>query len=289
VRLSNPFEVVSWASDPKDNNPTLVLRFKGRRGIEKTFLFECADIHTERTEMARRLTYSGLHIEPYKAARDGVAEYLSIMQRTIRSLATAVKTTGWHNIEGHRVFVLPAETIGPNGCGSVYLQTDEASRYTTNGTLEEWKEQIGTSASGHTLLVFGICAAFAGPLLMLAGVIGLGIHLYGKSSRGKTMVLQCSTSVWSNGSETGKYLTNWQSTPNSLEVLAMLASDTLLPVDEMSAGDADKVYEIVYRILNGVGRSRLSSNAALREILTWRVAIISTGEKSMKEKTEPAG
>jgi putative DNA primase/helicase len=187
------------------------------------------------------------------------------------------------------VFVLPHEVIGPPTSREVYLQTDEASRYSVSGTLADWKREIGNSVSPHTLLVFGICAAFAGPLLMPAGLAGLGIHFFGKSSLGKTTLLQCATSVWSNGSESGKYLTNWQSTPNALEVLAMLASDTTLPVDEMSAGDPDKVSEIVYRILNGVGRSRLNANASLREIPTWRVTVISTGEKSMKEKLAERG
>jgi uncharacterized protein (DUF927 family) len=289
VRRSDPFEVISWASDPKDNNPTLVLRFRGRRDIEKVYLFECTDIHTGRTEMARRLTFSGLQIAPNAQARDAVADYLSYQQQTVSQVAVAVKTTGWHNIEGNCVFVLPHEVIGPPTSREVYLQTDEASRYSVSGTLADWKREIGNSVSPHTLLVFGICAAFAGPLLMPAGVVGLGVHFYGKSSLGKTTLLQCATSVWSSGSESGKYLTNWQSTPNALEILAMLASDTTLPVDEMSAGDPDKVFEIVYRILNGVGRSRLNANASLREIPTWRVTVISTGEKSMKEKLAERG
>ena len=279
-----PFEVLCWASDPKDNNPTLVLRFKGRRGFEKIHLFECADIHSDRSEMARRLTYSGLHIEPSPRDRDALARYFSYLQKSIKQIGVRVKTTGWHDIEGHRVFVLPHTTIGPTTARRVYLQTNEASRYSVKGTLEDWQAKIGNPAGKYPHLTLAVSLSFTGPLMIFAGQVGIGLNFTGTTSRGKSTALQVATSTWANGGLNGGYIVTYQGTANAIEMLAMLTSDTLLAVDEMSVGTAEKVFELSYRLFSGTGRARLNSNATMKEMSVFRTASISTGELTLKEK-----
>jgi putative DNA primase/helicase len=279
-----PFEVLCWASDPKDNNPTLVLRFKGRRGFEKIHLFECTDIHSDRSEMARRLTYSGLHIEPGPRDRDALARYFSYLQKGIKQIGVGVRMTGWHDIEGHRVFVLPHTTIGPTTARRVYLQTNEASRYSVKGTLEDWQTKIGNPAGKYPHLTLAVSLSFTGPLMIFAGQVGIGLNFTGTTSRGKSTALQVATSTWANGGLNGGYIVTYQGTANAIEMLAMLTSDTLLAVDEMSVGTAEKVFELSYRLFSGTGRARLNSNATMKEMSVFRTASISTGELTLKEK-----
>jgi putative DNA primase/helicase len=279
-----PFEVLCWASDPKDNNPTLVLRFKGRRGFEKIHLFECTDIHHDRTVMAQRLTYSGLHIEPSPRDRDALARYFSYLQKAIKQIGVGVRTTGWHDIEGQRVFVLPHEVIGPPTSRRVYLQTDEASRYSVKGTLADWQAKIGNPAGKYPHLTLAVSLSFTGTLMIFAGQVGIGLNFTGLTSKGKSTALQVAVSTWASGALNGGYIVTYQGTANAIEMLAMLTSDTLLAIDEMSVARPETVFELSYRIFGGTGRARLNSNASIKEMPVFRTAAISTGEQTVKEK-----
>ena len=89
---------------------------------------------------------------------------------------TVVQRTGWHEIEGENVFVLPGECIGPKRVGRVLLDGAAHGPYETKGTLAEWREGVATLAAGHAIPMLAISTAFAGPLLHLAGLEGGGLQ-----------------------------------------------------------------------------------------------------------------
>ena len=92
---------------------------------------------------------------------------------------TVVTRTGWHEIGGQSVFVLPGETIGPRGGERVILDAAAGGAYQARGTIEDWRDGVAKLASGHVLPVLMISAALAGPLLHLAGMEGGGVHFAG--------------------------------------------------------------------------------------------------------------
>ena len=91
---------------------------------------------------------------------------------------TIVLRTGWHEIGGQSVFVLPGATIGPRGSETVILDGAAHGPYEARGSLKDWQAGVGTLASGHVLPVLAISAALAGPLLHLAGQEGGGVHFH---------------------------------------------------------------------------------------------------------------
>jgi uncharacterized protein (DUF927 family) len=57
------------------------------------------------------------------------------------------------------------------------------------GSSDRWRQHVGRYCLDNPLLIVGVCAALAAPLLHLCGVDGFGLHLYGASSTGKTAAL----------------------------------------------------------------------------------------------------
>ena len=184
---------------------------------------------------------------------------------------------------GHQVFVLPAETIGPKGSEQVILDASAVGPYEARGTLKDWQDGIGALATGHALPVLAISAAFAGPLLQLAGQEGGGVHIFGSSSQGKTTIIQAAASVWGRGATPG-YVRAWRATANGLEGAAASASDTVLILDELSVVEARDAAASFYGLANGSGKARAARDGSLREPKTWRVLILSTGEVPTETK-----
>jgi putative DNA primase/helicase len=195
----------------------------------------------------------------------------------VKGRVTIVHRTGWHEIGGHHVFVLPAETIGPKGSEQVILDASAVGPYETRGTLNDWQGGIGNLSCGHALPVLAISAAFAGPLLHLAGQEGGGVNIFGGSSQGKTTIAQAAASVWGRGSSPG-YVRAWRATANGLEGVAAGSSDTGLILDELSVMEARDVQAALYGLANGMGKVRAARDGSLREPKTWRVLTLSTGE-----------
>lgn len=125
--------------------------------------------------------------------------------------------------------------------------------------------------------VLAISAAFAGPLLHLAGQEGGGVNFFGRSSQGKTTIVQAAASVWGRGASPG-YVRAWRATANGLEGVAASTSDTVLILDELSVMEARDLQAALYALANGAGKARAARDGSLREPRTWRVLILSTGE-----------
>jgi putative DNA primase/helicase len=55
-------------------------------------------------------------------------------------------------------------------------------------------------------------------------------------------------------------------------------TDTLVAYDEIGVGEAKAISAAMYQITAGTGKARLNRNARLREAMTWRGMLLSTGE-----------
>jgi putative DNA primase/helicase len=190
---------------------------------------------------------------------------------------TVVSRTGWHEIGGRSVFVLPCETIGRRRGERVVLDAAAHGAYEAHGSIEEWRGGVARLASGHVLPVLAISAALAGPLLNLANVESGGVHLFGQSSKGKTTLLQMGASVWGRGGTPG-YVRTWRATANGLEGAAAGSTDTGLILDEVGQVDGREFGGALYSLANGAGKARSKIDGALREPRTWRVLVVSSGE-----------
>ena len=224
-------------------------------------------------------------LEIVREQQRAFANYLSGTQPAGR--VTVVQRTGWHEIEGETVFVLPGENIGRKRFGRVLLDGAAHGPYETKGTLAEWREGVATLAAGHAIPMLAISTALAGPLLHLAGLEGGGLNLFGQSSRGKTTCLQAAASVWGRGGTPG-FVRAWRATSNGLEGAAAQSSDTVMVLDELGMVDAREAAQAFYGLANGAGKQRAGRDGSPREPKSWRVLFLSSGELPVEAKLSEA-
>jgi uncharacterized protein (DUF927 family) len=185
-------------------------------------------------------------------------------------------------------YVLPDVQFGSDLSQKIFFNGGDDNPHRHSGTLAEWQHHVGKYCQGNPLLVFAVSYALTGPLLKLCGIEGGGVHIYGKSSSGKSTCATVAGSACGGGGHRG-YLRQWRATHNALENTASMHNDNLLILDEISQANPDTVSQVAYMLANGQGRERLKSDATKRQQYTWLLNFLSTGELTIDDKIEENG
>jgi len=284
LKVCGRLEVVALTRDAKGEGWGRLLEWSDAEGRKHTWAVPMSLLAGDGNEYRARLLDSGLIISPGRKVRDLLTTYIQTAATKVKSLC--VSRVGWHG----DTFVLPTETIGPEGAERVIFQTPYESEYLLNtaGTLDEWKQKVGRLCSGNSRLVFAASCAFAGPILALGGAESGGVHFVGPSSTGKSTTLYVAGSVLGGGSRTG-FVQSWRATANGLEAVADLHNDLTLIVDELSQLDAREAAEVAYLLANGRGKSRMSRSILPRKSSVWRLLFVSAGEITLSDHAQTAG
>jgi putative DNA primase/helicase len=153
-------------------------------------------------------------------------------------------------------------------------------------TTKKYATGVAARAIGNNYLLFGISFGLAGPFMEPLGLRGMGCHIFGDSSSGKTSVLEAAASCWGHGHD---FLCTWNLTANGIETVCGEHTDTLLALDEISEIDARDLNRVAYSVVNGQGKIRSDRSGQARAPMLWRVALLSTGEHSIRARLAEAG
>lgn len=279
VRVCATLRVTAQVRDVASDNWGKILEFVDADNVPHKWTMSMAVLFDNASDVCRELVRQGLEIVPGRRARAMLVEYLANCGPKARG--RCVHKTGWFQ----HVFVLPDRTLGTTTEYVLYQSEHTGTHYAQAGTLDEWKLHVGRLCVGNSRLMLSMCAAFAGPLLHLAGHDSGGFHLVGPSSIGKTTLLGVAASVFGGAS----YIQTWRSTGNGLEGLCELHNDTLLVLDEMAEVDPKEAGSIAYMIGNGAGKIRSDRNGDARTKKTWRLMLLSSGEVSLAQHMTEGG
>lgn len=202
-------------------------------------------------------------------------EHMRFSEKTPSDFWRSERTVGW--APAPTCFVLPGETLG-NYSGVWFSGKCDGAIYSKSGSLDAWKSNIAALCEKNPFAGFTVSSAFAGPLLELFNVPGIGLHLYGDSTNGKSTTLAVAISVWGAPS----FLLSWRSTVNGLEIQAAARSSTVLVLDESHMIPPKDLDAGIYLLANGVAKSRMTKEITPRELSRWRVCVISSGERSIE-------
>jgi putative DNA primase/helicase len=282
VRIGPPLSVKGMTRDSEGNEWGLMLEWSDPDGKRHTWPMPIELLFRQGADWYSSLASGGWFGNP--VARKKLMDFLSAI-RPVRRIR-CVPRIGWDNIGGNNAaYILPDAVYGNTSGESVVLQSaHHGELYRTAGTLEGWRE-IAVLAIGNSRLSFALCAAFAGPLLRLAGLEGGGFSFEGGSSSGKTTALQIAASVW-GGPE---HVRSWRATDNSLENIAALHNDNVLILDEVGQVNGKVLAECAYILANGQGKGRSSREGTLRKSHSWRLLFLSSGELGLADKLAENG
>lgn len=136
-----------------------------------------------------------------------------------------------------------------------------------------------------------LAASFASPLLDPLGVLPFFVHLWGvDSGTGKTVALMLAASVWGNPA-IGAYIKTFDSTAVGCEKTAAFLNHLPLCLDELqlSKDNRGRSNFDVYKLAEGVGRTRGNKAGGVDITPTWRCTILTTGESPLTGTTAGAG
>ena len=212
-----------------------------------------------------------------QAARHWVAWFLAweLANESVLPMTQSTQRTGWIGEPGipGAVFVAHA-THG-------YTLTGEAERLAValkpRGDAERHLEALRRAWDTGPVMRRVLCAVLAAPLLKPLRARGFAVHLCGDSSRGKTTMARIAASVFGDPDHPA-WVSTWNSTANAAELRAATLCDLPLIYDEIGAADPVAVQRLVYTLVNGESRGRMTSTLAAQRARSWRTVVVSTGE-----------
>lgn len=256
-----------------------ILEFLDLDGIHRIITIPAENINSDGSDWLASLTSNGYRC--VAGCKSLLAKYITLCNPSQRVLI--VRQVGWIG----RAFVTSAKVYNQSWYSEpIRLITSVKGVMSQKGTLQGWQDTIGRLLHGNPIFQFAICVALAGPLLKLTPVGSGGFHFFGDSSCGKTTLLRLASSVWGSPLD---MIRTWRSTDNVLEGVAEERNDGALFLDEIHQAETLKVAHIIYMLGNEMGKQRAGRDGRARRLSTWRLMLLSSGEKSVEGKLQELG
>ena len=161
---------------------------------------------------------------------------------------------------------------------------------TEKGQYEIWKNKMRELRSKSRTLRFLMAASFASPLVKIFQINPFIVHLWGKSSNGKTVAQMLCASIWGDPKK-GKLLSSLDSTKVASERLCNFLRNIPLILDELQITKTKyKTYDtLIYELTEGKGRDRGTVDGGLTETTEWDNIIILSGEEPITSSSSKEG
>lgn len=279
--LSDKFDVIGQGVEIEEGNLHYsMIRFKANsNGEDVTEAILQGEIAS--AETFKNLRNKGLEINYISKHHPHLANYIS--SKTIRSPKwRIVSSSGWKN----GAYIYPnGEIIGEmDNKQPLFLRNQpiNAELFTQSCTLDEWKENVAKYAKGNDLIILALLFALAAPVIKVVNAPHFGIHIYGESSKGKSICSYVANSVYGHGKDLER---SWSATRTALINEAIARNDCLLVMDELTNLSPDLGIGITYELFQGVEKLRGNAdNGQNRRIRNWQTMILSNGEKNLVDQ-----
>lgn len=159
------------------------------------------------------------------------------------------------------------------------------------GSFEKWRQMAAEVRAMSVTAKIVLAASFSSPLLQPLGCLPFFVHLWGvDSGTGKTVALMVAASVWGDPA-VGSYVKTFDGTAVGMEKTSAFLNNLPLCLDELQlAKDAKgKTNFDVYRLAQGVGRTRGNRSGGVDKTPTWQNCILTTGESPLTGQASGAG
>jgi len=161
----------------------------------------------------------------------------------------------------------------------------------SRGSESKWMDIAKESRRMSTTAKILLAASFASPLLEPLNCLPFFVHLWGvDSGTGKTVALMVAASVWGDPA-VGSYVKTFDGTVVGMEKTAAFLNNLPLCLDELQLARDSKgrTNFDVYKLAQGVGRTRGNRSGGVDLTPTWRNCILTTGESPLTGQAAGAG
>ena len=195
-----------------------------------------------------------------------------------------IEQVGW--VPDHDAFIMTSgRVIRPSGDNAKYsFRGDQSGKET--GDLALWRDHVASLAPENPNLQFAMALGFSSALMPFTDLNTTIFHFFGKTSKGKTRVLRAALSIWPR---VGSKEKTWEGTANGLEGEIAKSHSILMGLDELRGDAAPDLPAIIYKFANGSGKARGKKEGGVHDRITWKTAVISTGEFSFAETVKTLG
>lgn len=231
---------------------------------------------------------AGIGIAVNSETAKSFVKYISELENLNYELIPERKSIG-------RFGYIPGEGFSPYVEGLIFDgDANFAAMFQTvheRGSFAKWKEMAAEVRGMSVTAKIVLAASFAAPLLQPLGCLPFFVHLWGvDSGTGKTVALMVAASVWGDPS-VGSYVKTFDGTVVGMEKTAAFLNNLPLCLDELQlAKDAKgRTNFDVYRLAQGVGRTRGNRAGGVDKTPTWHNCILTTGESPLTGQASGAG
>lgn len=155
----------------------------------------------------------------------------------------------------------------------------------------KWLETAAEVREMSTTAKIILAASFASVLLEPLNCLPFFVHLWGvDSGTGKTVALMVAASVWGDPA-VGAYVKTFDGTVVGMEKTAAFLNNLPFCLDELQLAKDSKGRTTfdVYKLAQGVGRTRGNRSGGVDLTPTWRNCILTTGESPLTGTASGAG
>lgn len=161
----------------------------------------------------------------------------------------------------------------------------------SRGSETKWLETAAEVREMSTTAKIILAASFASVLLEPLNCLPFFVHLWGvDSGTGKTVALMVAASVWGDPA-VGAYVKTFDGTVVGMEKTAAFLNNLPFCLDELQLAKDSKGRTTfdVYKLAQGVGRTRCNRSGGVDLTPTWRNCILTTGESPLTGTASGAG
>ena len=161
----------------------------------------------------------------------------------------------------------------------------------SRGSETKWLETAAEVREMSTTVKIILAASFASVLLEPLNCLPFFVHLWGvDSGTGKTVALMVAASVWGDPA-VGAYVKTFDGTVVGMEKTAAFLNNLPFCLDELQLAKDSKGRTTfdVYKLAQGVGRTRGNRSGGVDLTPTWRNCILTTGDSPLTGTASGAG
>jgi hypothetical protein len=248
------------ATNSEDQLYFAVVAFIDRRGKRRATIVPASLLEKPKS-FVEHLADRGFDWRQVRKSND-IIEALRNTDAPVDGLVTSVP--GWHASAYCRGDRWIAKTP-PNCFFQPCATSVKMGAFLVRGSLKSWKKHVARYARWSTRMRLFISLPFAATILKLIGARGFGVVAVGRSSIGKTLLLQMAASVTGLIGPSG--VTSLSSSIPDVEEMVLGHRDGFLPLDEVGHifGDSKKADEFLKALSFQAGSARGRGRAAAYE------------------------